>query len=161
MLRRTSFQCAGGRGGGAEAGLRASAITPTTVLMATVVPDWTRIFASTPDTGAGISASTLSVEISNRASPRTTVSPTFLIHLVTVPSTIVAPICGITTSVMNRPLLGVSYCPAATSDPVTLPATDEWSRAHLSETAASWNRSADGARRRKAAFGAGWTVPSR
>ena len=55
------------------------------------------ISLSTPATGAGISASTLSVEISNRGSSFSTVSPAFLSHLVMVPSKIDSPICGMTT----------------------------------------------------------------
>ena len=49
--------------------------------------------------GDGTSASTLSVEISNNGSSRSTLSPTFLIQRTTVPSAIDSPICGITTSV--------------------------------------------------------------
>jgi hypothetical protein len=59
----------------------------------------TRISATTPAAGEGISASTLSVEISNSGSSRATWSPTFLIQRTIVPSAIDSPICGITTSV--------------------------------------------------------------
>jgi hypothetical protein len=55
-----------------------------------------------PADGEGISASTLSVEISNRGSSRWTVSPTCFIHRVIVPSAIDSPICGITTSTRMR-----------------------------------------------------------
>src|SRR6267142_848574 len=72
--------------------------TPTTVCTGTVCPSWTLISASTPADGAGISASTLSVEISNRGSSRLTGSPTFLSHLLRVPSAIDSPIWGIKTS---------------------------------------------------------------
>src|SRR6266566_3244378 len=72
--------------------------TPTTVCTGTVRPSWTLISANTPAAGAGISASTLSVEISNRGSSRLTGSPTFLSHLLKVPSAIDSPICGIKTS---------------------------------------------------------------
>src|SRR6266581_927953 len=72
--------------------------TPTTVCTGTVCPSCTLISASTPADGAGISASTLSVEISNRGSSRLTGSPTFLSHLLKVPSAIDSPICGIKTS---------------------------------------------------------------
>src|SRR5258706_558382 len=58
----------------------------------------TLISANTPAAGAGISASTLSVEISNSGSSRFTGSPTFLSHLLKVPSAIDSPICGINTS---------------------------------------------------------------
>src|SRR4029453_3889733 len=83
----------GAGGGGAEAGAEAAgadataspsaAITPTTVLIGTVVPGATRISLRMPDAGDGISASTLSVEISKSGSSRSTRSPTFFIHLVT------------------------------------------------------------------------------
>ena len=57
------------------------------------------ISVSTPATGEGISASTLSVEISNSGSSFWTVSPAFFSHLVMVPSKMDSPICGMTTSV--------------------------------------------------------------
>src|SRR5262245_14122842 len=71
----------------------------TTELTGTVSPSLTEIAVSTPAAGEGISASTLSVEISNSGSSRSTVSPTFLIQRTIVPSAIDSPICGITTSV--------------------------------------------------------------
>jgi hypothetical protein len=71
--------------------------------MGTVAPGSTRISFSTPAAGEGISASTLSVEISKRGSSRWTLSPTFFIHLVTVPSAIDSPICGMITSVISSP----------------------------------------------------------
>jgi hypothetical protein len=74
-------------------------IVATTLLTATVSPSWTVISVSTPAAGDGISASTLSVEISNNGSSRSTVSPTFLIHRTMVPSAIDSPIWGITTGV--------------------------------------------------------------
>jgi len=96
---------AAGVGAGAGAGApglaaapSASPITPTTVLIGTVAPASTRISRSTPDAGAGISASTLSVEISNSGSSRCTRSPTFFIHFVMVPSAIDSPIWGMMTS---------------------------------------------------------------
>src|SRR5580658_7759789 len=67
--------------------------------MGTVCPSLTLISFSTPAEGDGISASTLSVEISNKGSSRSTLSPGFLSHLVIVPSKMLSPICGITTSV--------------------------------------------------------------
>src|SRR5687767_2273114 len=57
------------------------------------------ISVRTPADGDGISASTLSVEISNSGSSRSTASPTFLIHRTMVPSAIDSPIWGITTLV--------------------------------------------------------------
>src|ERR1700691_6050018 len=85
---------------GAAAGLPAAPpITATTVLMLTVEPSGTLISERTPAMGEGISASTLSVEISKMGSSRWTVSPTFLSHLVMVPSVMDSPIWGISTSV--------------------------------------------------------------
>jgi len=78
-------------------------MTPTTVLIGTVAPGWTRISFRMPDAGAGISASTLSVEISKSGSSRCTLSPTFFIHFVTVPSAMDSPIWGMMTSVMQSP----------------------------------------------------------
>jgi len=77
----------------------ASPITATTVLIATVCPSVTRISSRVPATGEGISASTLSVEISKIGSSRLTGSPTFFIHFVMVPSAMDSPICGMMTSV--------------------------------------------------------------
>src|SRR5580658_5463613 len=74
-------------------------ITATTVLICTVVPACTLISESTPATGEGISASTLSVEISKRGSSCRTVSPGFFNHFVMVPSKIDSPIWGMITSV--------------------------------------------------------------
>ena len=65
---------------------------------ATVCPSVTMISASTPADGAGISASTLSVEISKIGSSRFTSSPTFFSHLDSVPSAIDSPIWGMMTS---------------------------------------------------------------
>src|SRR6185436_15378094 len=85
--------------GGAAAGFASPPlITATTVLTATVWPSATFISESTPEDGAGISASTLSVEISNSGSSRFTESPTCLSHLTIVPSAMDSPICGIFTS---------------------------------------------------------------
>ena len=67
-------------------------MTATMVLMVTVAPSWTRISVRVPATGEGISASTLSVEISKMGSSRWTVSPMFLSHLVMVPSVMDSPI---------------------------------------------------------------------
>jgi hypothetical protein len=58
----------------------------------------------TPVTGDGISASTLSVEISNSGSSRSTLSPTFFSQRTMVPSAIDSPIWGITTSVAIKSL---------------------------------------------------------
>jgi hypothetical protein len=69
------------------------------VLIWTVLPASTLISESTPAAGEGISASTLSVEISNSGSSCWTGSPGFFSHLVIVPSKIDSPICGMITSV--------------------------------------------------------------
>jgi len=86
---------------GAALATSPSPMMATTVLMGTVAPGSTRISLSTPEAGAGISASTLSVEISKSGSSRWTRSPTFFIHLVIVPSAIDSPIWGMMTSVIS------------------------------------------------------------
>ena len=103
---------AAGAGAGA-AGFAAPAaasvsILATTVCTATVWPSCTRISASTPAAGAGISASTLSVEISKIGSSRLTASPTFLSQRESVPSAMDSPIWGMMTSIfaMRSPLSG-------------------------------------------------------
>src|SRR6202035_3072398 len=73
-------------------------MTATTVWMGTVCPSPTLISFRTPAEGDGISASTLSVEISNSGSSRSTLSPGFFSHLVMVPSKMLSPIWGITMS---------------------------------------------------------------
>src|SRR5208283_1998791 len=100
---------AAGSGAGFAAGAAAGAgavaaadpapsITATIVWMGTVCPSGTLISFSTPAEGEGISASTLSVEISNSGSSRSTLSPGFFSHLVMVPSKMLSPIWGMTTS---------------------------------------------------------------
>ncbi len=101
----------GAAGAAGAAGLAAPAdplITATTVLMVTVEPSGNLISVSTPAVGDGISASTLSVEISNSGSSRSTVSPTCLSHLVMVPSVMDSPICGMGTSVPGPALAGAA-----------------------------------------------------
>src|SRR5207245_232484 len=85
-------------GAGVAAAPLAPSMVATTVLMGTVCPSFTLISLSTPADGDGISASTLSVEISNSGSSRSTLSPGFFSHLVIVPSKMLSPIWGITTS---------------------------------------------------------------
>ena len=87
---------------GAATASPAAPITATTELTGTVSPARARICSSTPPTGAGTSASTLSVDISNSGSSRSTVSPTRLVQRTIVPSAIDSPICGISTSVGIR-----------------------------------------------------------
>src|SRR5579863_1998559 len=85
--------------GAAAVAAPAASITATTVWIGTVWPSFTLISFSTPAAGAGISASTLSVEISKSGSSRSTLSPGFFNHLVMVPSKILSPIWGMMTSV--------------------------------------------------------------
>src|SRR6476646_6235387 len=103
-----------GSAGFAFAGVAAAAspaapITATTLFTGTVSPSLTRISETTPAAGDGISASTLSVEISNSGSSRSTLSPTFLIQRTIVPSAIDSPICGITTSVAISPRASTNH----------------------------------------------------
>src|SRR6202044_1691368 len=91
--------CALGAGAAVAPTAPAALRTATTVLIWTVVPACTLISASTPAAGEGISASTLSVEISKRGSSCCTASPGFFSHLVIVPSKIDSPIWGMITSV--------------------------------------------------------------
>src|ERR1051326_6698533 len=97
---RSDFGTRGGAGAaaGGAAAVPAPSIVATTVLIGTVWPSLTLISFSTPAVGDGISASTLSVEISKSGSSRSTLSPGFFSHLVIVPSKILSPIWGITTS---------------------------------------------------------------
>ena len=74
------------------------------VLTGTVSPSCTRISSSVPASGDGISASTLSVEISNSGSSLSTASPIRLIQRTMVPSATDSPIWGITTSAIQRQL---------------------------------------------------------
>src|ERR1700719_4770157 len=86
-------------GAGADAAAEpAPSITATMVWMGTVWPSAIFISLRTPAEGEGISASTLSVEISKSGSSRSTLSPGFLSHLVMVPSKMLSPIWGMTTS---------------------------------------------------------------
>src|ERR1700693_1689451 len=99
------FGLAAGCAGFAALASPAASITPTTVWIGTVLPSATLISFSTPADGDGICASTLSVEISNSGSSRSTLSPGFLSHLVIVPSKILSPIWGITMSTAMIALL--------------------------------------------------------
>ena len=76
----------------------AGAITASSVPTSTVSPSATRISATIPSPGLGTSVSTLSVEISSRASSAATASPSALSHFVIVPSETDTPIWGMTTS---------------------------------------------------------------
>src|SRR2546425_1590172 len=93
-----AFGDSGFDGAGGVAAPFSVSSTATSVCTGTVCPSCTLISASTPAAGAGISASTLSVEISKSGSSRLTGSPTFLSHLLRVPSAIDSPIWGMSTS---------------------------------------------------------------
>ena len=101
---------AGAAGTGAAAAVAGAPAVPpimaTTELIWTVVPASALISVRTPAAGDGISASTLSVEISKSGSSRSTLSPTCLSHLVMVPSKMDSPICGMMTSVAGPEAAG-------------------------------------------------------
>ena len=91
-------------GSGASTAAPSPSISATTVFTATVSFSFTMILVRTPAAGEGISASTLSVEISKSGSSRSTRSPTFFIQRVTVPSAMLSPIWGMMTLVgMGKP----------------------------------------------------------
>src|SRR5215203_1921179 len=83
--------------GAAWAWLGAGALSATSASTGTVSPSLTWIAASVPAAGDGISASTLSVEISNNGSSRSTWSPILRVQRTTVPSVTDSPIWGMTT----------------------------------------------------------------
>ena len=96
-------------GGGASAGAGAGAaapasaeITASTAPTSTVSPSCTWISARKPAVGDGTSVSTLSVDTSKSTSSSATASPTFLNHLVIVPSVTVSPSWGIVMSAISR-----------------------------------------------------------
>jgi hypothetical protein len=74
------------------------AISASTSPTPIVSPSAAWIFTTVPATGAGTSASTLSVEISTSVSSSETCSPTSLCHSSTEPSETESPIAGMTTS---------------------------------------------------------------
>jgi hypothetical protein len=73
----------------------------TTVLIPITAPASNSVSANVPAAGDGISVSTLSVEISKSGSSRSTLSPGFFSQRVSVPSTMLSPIWGITTSIIR------------------------------------------------------------
>src|SRR3990172_13367486 len=79
-----------GRGAGPLSRITASR-TPTLA----VTPSSTRISASTPEAGAGISVLTLSVSTSNSVSSALTASPTFLYQRVAGPPGTLSPRWGV------------------------------------------------------------------
>ena len=95
---------AGVAGAGAAAGagvaagaLSAAPMTASSAPTRTVSSSCALIESRTPDAGAGISVSTLSVEISSSGSSATTVSPTFFSQRVIVPSVTLSPSWGMVT----------------------------------------------------------------
>src|SRR5262249_32197666 len=87
--------------GGRPPGL--ALITAITVPTGTVWSASTLISASVPLTGAGMSVSALAVPISARGSPPAPWAPTALCQALTVPSSTVSPILGMTTSTVRLP----------------------------------------------------------
>jgi hypothetical protein len=87
----------------------ASAMTPISVPIGAFPPAWIRILRSTPLPCASISMLALSVSISARTSPCLTASPSFLVHLTMVPSSIVGESLARTTllTVMMFAILSV------------------------------------------------------
>ena len=77
-----------------------SSMRATIAFTATTLPSSTSTAERVPDAGEGISLSTLSVEISKSGSSRFTASPGFFNQRVSVASTMLSPIWGITTSIM-------------------------------------------------------------
>jgi hypothetical protein len=78
----------------------------------TVCPSLARISFSTPVTGAGTSALTLSVSTSSMGSNSTTWSPGLTSHLEMVPSCTDSPSCGITTRVVPMAQKAARSCRA-------------------------------------------------
>ena len=97
-VRQRAPGAAAAASAGAAAPAPSALTTARTVPTSTVSPSWTRISARRPAAGDGTSESTLSVETSKSGSSRATASPTYLSHLVTVPSVTVSPSWGIVTS---------------------------------------------------------------
>ena len=89
-----------GAGAAIEAAPASAVITANTVPTSTVSPSAIRISARKPAAGEDTSESTLSVETSKSNSSCSTRSPTFLNHLVIVPSVTVSPSWGMVTSDM-------------------------------------------------------------
>ena len=103
-----------GRGAAVGSGALAAGRAPLPVVIramtwptCTVSPAWARISAIVPAAGAGISASTLSVDTSTTVSSSATSSPGCLAHSRIVPSVTDSPIAGITIS---------TVAPGASSD---------------------------------------------
>ncbi len=89
--------------GGCPAGFAASvSICAMTSLLATVLASPLMIFTSTPEPGAGVSSTTLSVSMSTRFSSRLTYCPACLCQLSSVASATDSESCGTFTSISMR-----------------------------------------------------------
>jgi len=98
----TGAETTGAAGGGVAGAAEAPDVLPISAKRAptgTVESTGTSIARTVPETGEGISVSTLSVETSKSASSTFTVSPTFLSQRVTVPSVTLSPSAGMVTMV--------------------------------------------------------------
>ena len=96
-------------GAGAEPPSLSPSRTARTPPMVALSPSWIRISVSVPSSKASISMVALSVSTSARMSPISTWSPTFLCHLMRVPSVIVSESLGIsifTDMVWKKLVLG-------------------------------------------------------
>ncbi len=87
----------GASGGGTAADIEVS-IRAIGASTGTVSPSFARISTITPAAGEGISASTLSEEISTSGWSLATMSPALTSHLATTPSITLSPSWGMTTS---------------------------------------------------------------
>ena len=85
-------------GAPAAAGLASVSMVAMISLATTVLPSPLTILTSTPESGAGVSSTTLSVSMSTRFSSRLTNSPTFLCHDTSVASATDSESCGTLTS---------------------------------------------------------------
>ena len=92
---------------GSATGVEGVAAAPVSPITASAPPTRTTasspamISSRTPETGEGISVSTLSVDTSSNGSSALTESPTCLSQRVTVPSVTLSPNCGIDTVVVT------------------------------------------------------------
>ena len=98
---------------GTAAASSGSPMTASTPPTSTVSSSVASMLSSTPDAGAGISVSTLSVETSRSGSSAATVSPTAFNHRVIVPSVTLSPSCGMVTVTGMRAPCGCVKCDQA------------------------------------------------
>ena len=130
-MSTTSSAAAGGASGCAAAGgasgcAAAGPLPLVGAISASTAPTWmvspsaAWTFTTVPSTGAGTSASTLSVDISTSVSSAETESPSALCHSSTVPSLTESPIAGMTTSTVV-----VLIAIGTESDLIASPACDD------------------------------------